>query len=207
MLYHFLFNPVTQYVILIYFGIFLIGTSVGEFIFDFNKANSLGERKALFKSRFYKKSILFSSILIVLGVLFSFPFPPFPTFPNFLIFNTFSSVIYSLGLILLLMTLLISKELTEKAKRRRSYRYLFFYSYYSFTIYIGHYILYFLFIDQVNWVMFLILVLGLLNAGFTLLIRTIYVKLGNRASLKTGINFLSALFAMKLIRRKQSLLK
>ncbi len=194
-LFHFLFNPLSQYIILLYFGIFLIGTVLGELIFNINISKTQQERLYNFKNKLFKKSLLFGGISIGFGLIFAFP--------NFLILNTLSSIIYSMGLILVLITLLIYRELAEKIKLKRSYRYLYFYSYYSFTIYLGHYVIYSLFLDQLNWIIFMILVFGVANAITTFLLRTIYIKLGSKFSLKTGINTMSFMLAMKIVKGKQ----
>lgn len=194
-LFHFLFNPLSQYIILLYFGIFLIGTVLGELIFNINISKTKQERLYNFKNKLFKKSLLFGGISIGFGLIFAFP--------NFLILNTLSSIIYSMGIILVLLTLLIYRELAEKIKLKRSYRYLYFYSYYSFTIYLGHYVIYSLFLDQLNWIIFMILVFGVANAITTFLLRTIYIKLGSKFSLKTGINTMSFMLAMKIVKRKQ----
>ncbi|MFX0010400.1 MAG: heparan-alpha-glucosaminide N-acetyltransferase domain-containing protein [Candidatus Hermodarchaeota archaeon] len=195
-LFHFLFNPLSQYIILVYFGIFLIGTAIGEQIFIFNTPKSKSEKLDRFKSEFYKKYLLFGAISMGFGLIFAFP--------DFLYLNTISSIMFSLGFILVLMSLLISKDLSEKIKSAKSYRYLYFYSYYSFTIYLGHYAVYSLFLDQLNWIVFIFLVFGVFNAITTFLLRTMYVKVGNKLSLKTGINTLSSMLATKLVKRMQN---
>ena len=124
--------------------------------------------------------------MLLIGILYNFP--------NFFIFGTYSSLIYGFGVIVILFSILITLEEYEVFKIKRSYRYLYYFSYYSFTIYFAHNLLYFLFIRQLNVLIIWIPVL-LLVPLLRLLLRTIYKYLGVKASLKVGITVLSYLMA------------
>lgn len=50
--YHILFNPISQYVILAYFGIFMIGAFIGDIIFKINILDENEMRKELLNKNF-----------------------------------------------------------------------------------------------------------------------------------------------------------
>ncbi|MHA1671354.1 MAG: heparan-alpha-glucosaminide N-acetyltransferase domain-containing protein [Promethearchaeota archaeon] len=193
-LYHLLYNPSDQYIILNYFGITLIGSVIGNIIFDLSKIEFQEKRAFLFNN----KSIIYTFFV---GILI-FVFGLWLQFPNFLIFNTLSSVIYSIGLIIALLTLLIVIEILEVFKTKKSYKYLFFYSYYSFTLFLTHNLLLLLFFQQLDayftiWivVVFFIIVLGYL-------LRIMYHKVGMYTSVKAILSVISAYIVTTLEKRK-----
>ncbi|MFX0139489.1 MAG: heparan-alpha-glucosaminide N-acetyltransferase domain-containing protein, partial [Candidatus Hodarchaeota archaeon] len=58
-LYHLLYNPLTQYPILMYFSVFLIGTAVGDRISEINIVKDQNEKKILFKNKFIIPILIF----------------------------------------------------------------------------------------------------------------------------------------------------
>ncbi|MFW9948094.1 MAG: heparan-alpha-glucosaminide N-acetyltransferase domain-containing protein [Candidatus Odinarchaeota archaeon] len=192
-MFHVLYNPLTQYPILMYFSVFLIGTVVGEIISDINTVEDQNERKLLFKKKFIIPTSIFGTILLVFGII--------NFFPDFLFFNTISAFAYSLGIILIVLSFFTAIQIFELIKTKKSYRYLFFYSYYSFTVYLGHNVLYFLFVDQLTVVTIWFAIIGG-SILFGFLFRAMYQKLGAKASLKTGIGALSFIIATKFSKKK-----
>ena len=189
-LYHFLFNPSDQYVILNYFGITLIGSVVGSIIFNLSSVEDQEKRAFLLSD----KSIIYTFFVGVFIMIFGIWFQ----FPNFLIFGTISSGVYSTGLIIALLTLLIVIEVLEVIKTKKSYRYLFFYSYYSFTLFLTHNLLLLLFIQQLDayFTIWIVIVFFIIILGF--LLRLMYNKLGMYASVKAALSIISAVIVAKL---------
>ncbi|MFX0031964.1 MAG: heparan-alpha-glucosaminide N-acetyltransferase domain-containing protein [Promethearchaeota archaeon] len=180
--FYLLFNPLSQYPILAYFSIFLIGTALGDKIFEINIEKNRQERKLLFKNKLIIPMFLIGCLLLIYGIAH--------LFPEFFRFNTIQAFAYSLGIILIVLSLFITKQTFQLFKTKKSYRYLFFYSYYSFTIYLGHNILFFLFPERLNFItIWIAVIIG--NFIFGYLFRTMYIKLGAKASLKTGISVAS----------------
>ncbi|MFX0026202.1 MAG: heparan-alpha-glucosaminide N-acetyltransferase domain-containing protein [Candidatus Hermodarchaeota archaeon] len=187
-LYHLIFNDMSNYVILIYFGIFIIGTVIGDIIFDINVIDDQNKRKALFKNKFLIHVFLIGISIMTFGILFQFP--------NFWEFNSISSICYSVGIILVTLSGFMAVEVLEKVKTKRSYKYLFYYSYYSFTIYLSHPFLYFLFPERFNFItIWIAIIIGNVLLGF--LFRATYKTLGPKASLKVGISVISLKLAFK----------
>ncbi|MFX1586831.1 MAG: heparan-alpha-glucosaminide N-acetyltransferase domain-containing protein [Promethearchaeota archaeon] len=193
-LFHLLFNPLTQYPILMYFSVFLIGTAIGDKISEINILEDQNERRIMFKNKFIIPTSIFGTILLLFGII--------NFFPDFLFFNTISAFAYSLGIILILLSLFTGIQIFELIKTKKRYRYLYFYSYYSFTIYLGHNVLYFLFIDQLNFVTIWFAIIGG-SILFGFLFRAMYLKLGAKVSLKTGISVMSFILATKLRKNKK----
>lgn len=187
--FHILYNPTDQYIILTYFGIFLLGTVLGDILFEFNIIEDQVKRRYMFKKRFILPSLIIGTCILMFGIFFQFP--------NFLILGTLSSLAYSWGLILIVFSIFIAIEIFEVFKTTKSYKLLYYFSFYSFTIYLSHYLLYFLFPGQFNYIEILIIwVIGTALCGF--LFRIMYHKLGSKASLKATINILSYRLSMKI---------
>jgi uncharacterized membrane protein len=201
-LYHLLFFPLDQYIIMNFFGIFIIGTAIGEFMYSINIIEEENKRKYQFKNKLLIQMLLIGISLVVLVViidlllLFSIH-----QFPNFLIFNSISSVIFAIGMLLTIFSILMLIEVLEKAKTTKSYTYFFYYSYYSFTLYLLHNPLALLFTQQFNYIIiWLVIVVGLVIFGFIL--RLIYKKIGKWASLKAVLSIISFLIATRLIEKR-----
>ncbi|MFX0139490.1 MAG: heparan-alpha-glucosaminide N-acetyltransferase domain-containing protein [Candidatus Hodarchaeota archaeon] len=192
-LFHILYNPLDQFTIISFFTMFLFGSVVGDIVFDITLLDDKKERGIMVKNNFLIGTLILGSILVPFGVLFQFP--------AFFLRNTFPSFIYSIGVILVAFSLLISIEEFGIIKTKKNYNIMFFYSFYSFTVYLGHNLLYFLFFDQLDAVTFWIPIIITMST-LTLLLRTMYIKVGPKLSLKTGIAVLSFIIASKINRNK-----
>ncbi|MFX0142896.1 MAG: heparan-alpha-glucosaminide N-acetyltransferase domain-containing protein [Candidatus Hodarchaeota archaeon] len=188
--YHMLFNPVDTYVILNYYGILLVGSVMGDYIYDLKNGSEQYNKEFLFKNKAIPYSFLIGVSVTIFGIMFFYP--------NFILFNSISSVLYALGFTIAFLAVLIVIEILELIKTKKSYRFLYFYSYYSFTLFLGHNVLLILFIDQLNAYLTIWIVVAAFNVILGLLLKTMHDKLGIRASVKAGINILSGLIAMKI---------
>lgn len=193
LIFHLLYNPLQQFTILSFFPFFVFGTVIGDIIFEISALQDENERKSAIKDIFLKSVLILGSGLIVIGVLYQFPY--------FVKRNTFPSLIYSIGVILVLFSLLITIEEFNLIRVKKNYNFFFFYSYYSFTVYLGHNILFFLFFNQLNAISFWIPII-LTMTFITVLIRITFKKLGPKASLKMGISALSYILVTKFNRKE-----
>ncbi|MBY9016563.1 MAG: DUF1624 domain-containing protein [Candidatus Lokiarchaeota archaeon] len=193
-LFHILFFPLDQYIILIYLGIFIIGSAIGDYIYPINIIEDQYERKYRFKNKLLIQVLLIGISLMAFGIFFEFP--------NFLIFNTISSIASAIGLVITILSALILIEVLEKIKTTKSYKYFFYYSYYSFTIFLLHNPLIFLFTQQLNayFTIWLAIVVGIILFG--VILRATYKKLGEKASLKAVLSIISFLIATRLIENR-----
>jgi hypothetical protein len=108
---------------------------------------------------------------------------------------------YSLGVILILLVILLYLEEFEKIKPKKRYRFFFYFSFYSFTIYLAHDLLYFIFYRQLNAINIWLAVIGTFIL-ITLLLKGINKTLGIRASLKAQLGILSLIITNKIEQRK-----
>lgn len=188
-LYHLLYNEPQMDPILNFFPFFLFGTVIGELIFrlNLNKQN-LGYKKT-FKQQLTIPLSIISIAFITFGVLFDYP--------KFLLERgSISWNFYSLGIEVLLLVIFLSIEFLFEFNTERSHRFLFYFSYYSFTVYLTHHLLYFLFLEQLDYItIWLAIAITFVLIG--LILRTVYKYLGPKASIKVLISKLSAYLASK----------
>lgn len=193
-LYHFLYNDITQDPIMYFFPFFLIGTVVGDMIY---KAFYLENENHSWNSS--KKKIL--AIIIVFGIGFILFGVMFKT-PQFLTRSSFSWIIYSLGFDLCLLTIFLVVEELNVLKPEKSYKFLFYYSFYSLTIYLAHNLLYFLLLNQLNvFNIWFFIAVTFISIG--IILRAIYKKWEGSASLKTQIGKISLALTIKIEERKK----
>ncbi len=193
-LFHLLFNPLDQYVILIYLGIFVIGSAIGEYIYKINIIEDQNERKYRFKNKLLIQVLLIGISLIAFGVFYEFP--------TFLFFNTIPSIAFAIGLVITILSSLMLIEVFEKIKTTKSYKYFFYYSYYSFTIFLLHNPLIFLFTKQLNAYFTIWLAIAVGSVLFGVILRAAYKQLGEKASLKAVLSIISFLIATRIIENK-----
>jgi len=188
-LFYILYHPLEQFTILTYFSIFLLGTVAGELFFEVNNISDQEERKHAIKYVFITPLLLIGIISVSFGFIFRFP--------DIIIRRTFSSQVFSIGSFLILLSILIFNEEFEIIKTKKSYRFFYYYSFYSFTIYLAHNPLYFLFFGQLNIFTIWIALVGTIIL-ITLLLKGIYKKWGRKASLKTQLSVLSLILLNKI---------
>jgi len=192
-LFHVFYHNLHLDAIFSFFPFFLFGTVVGDMIFKIY----LIEDEILRKRKTLKKLIIplfFVGLLLVFfGIIFNFP--------KFLTNRSFSWMIYTLGINLTLLSILIGFEEFQIFKTNKSYHFLFYFSYYSLSVYISHNLLYFLFFEQLNSINIWIFIL--ITCVLTgILLKIIYIKFGSKASLKIQIGKIAAYLASKDFKSK-----
>ncbi len=192
-LFHILYHPDEAFTILSYFAIFLIGTVVGDFFFSINIIKDQVERKNTIKRVFLRTILIVGIILTSFGIIYRFY--------DFMYRRTLSAMFYSLGVVLILLAILLYLEEFEKIKLKKRYRFFFYFSFYSFTVYIAHDPLYFIFYRQLNAINIWLAVIGTFIL-IIFLLKGIHKKLGRRASLKTQLGILSLIIANRIKKKK-----
>jgi uncharacterized membrane protein len=184
LLFHILYNGITQDPILIFFPFFLIGTVVGDIIHEsINIKNRRNYKSTLLKL------LVIGIILIIFGIILNYP--------TFLKRRSLSWIIYSIGINIGLLSILLIIENTSLMTTKKSYKLIFYYSYYSLTIYLAHNLLYFLFLNQLDIISIWFSAVGaFLSIG--LVFRAIYKKWESKASLKAQVSRLSLKLSMKI---------
>ncbi|MFW9969855.1 MAG: acyltransferase family protein [Candidatus Odinarchaeota archaeon] len=185
-LYHIFFNSLSLDPILESFFFFLIGIVIGELIVEIFSIKDQTERRKALKKKLLFPSLIIGGVLITYSFLFIFP----------LFFNNvgFYWIYFSMGGCLILNSVFLTLEEYKIFDRKKSYKFLFYFSYYSFTVYLTHNIFYFLFLEQLNvYILCLLITTTIILYG--LLLRFLYFKLGPKFSLKIQIGRLAANFA------------
>lgn len=182
LLFHMLYNIIHQDPILIFFPFFLIGTVIGDIIYEVINLNPDENQNIHFKKKFLIPMLIIGFFLIISGI--------FLNNPQFLRRRSLPWIIYSIGIDIILLSILISIEKFNIIKTKKSYKFFFYYSYYSLTIYLAHNLLYFLFLHQLNLIsIWLFAVASFFSIGF--IFRIIYKRWEEKASIKVQIGKLS----------------
>ncbi|MFX0070972.1 MAG: hypothetical protein ACFFAO_07775, partial [Candidatus Hermodarchaeota archaeon] len=192
-MYHLLYNPLELYPIIPFYTIFIMGTVVGEIIYDINRIENREEREYAIKFRFLYPTFLIGLCLMIFAILFQFP--------SFFTYSSFSAIVYALGIIFIIVSIVMGIEVYELIKLKKNYNFLEYYSYYSFTIFLAHNVVYFLFYQSLNAISIWFAIVITLTL-MTILLRYVYKKLGPKASLKAGISIISFFLTVKLKQRK-----
>lgn len=192
-LYHIFYNVYSQDPLLMFFSFFLFGTVIGDILYDINNIKNPELKKKQLKRKMIVPTCLISACLISFSVLINFP--------SFLNRNSISWLFYVIGFDLLVLMILIIPEEYGLFNTKKSYRVLFYFSYYSFTVYLGHNFLYFIFYKKLDLVTIWIAVV-LTFIVFSLVLRQIYKKWGWKASLKILLGKMSYKLASKIEENK-----
>jgi hypothetical protein len=172
-----------------YFSYILIGTIIGEVIFDIYKIEHQKERKLLLKKKITIPSLMLGILLIILSVILDSRLSLERT--------SFIWILFAMGINLTLLALFLGFEDFKLRVNKRRLKFLFYYSYYSLTIYLVHNISYFFFLNQLYILQFWIFV-TLYCLVFGLVLRLIHNKYGPKFSIKVQVSRLSSALAKRL---------
>lgn len=180
-IYYFMFNQVELSPFFRYFPFFIIGSLIGDLLYS----------KISQEKEFAKKDIMisFNLSLMIIGISLIFAslyIIPFEILERFNI----SWPIYAIGVHLLSFSILLSIESSIPIKLKKKYRFFFYFSYYSFTIFLLHYPIYFIFTDKLSAVQFFpIILITIIIIRFFLVL--MYEKFESKFSLKYQLGRLS----------------
>ena len=184
-------------------SIFLIGTVIGELFFEFSHMENEIERKKSMISNILFKSLIAGVLLIIFGVIFNYP--------DFLDNRSFSWWFYVLGFDLVIISILYSTEKFIFPNFTRRYRFLYYFSFYSLTVFIFHDLLGFVFFQLLSihntfWIVFIITVVLM-----GILLKFAHDRWGWKLSIKNIIGKASFYIAKKIdekyLQPKQALSK
>ncbi|TXT64578.1 MAG: putative Acyltransferase family protein [Promethearchaeota archaeon] len=180
-------NPIIPF-----FPFFVFGTVLGSILskIDFEKKDDMKE----FLNIFTFPVLIISIGALIFGFLFQFP--------NYHIGNTTSFVIYSLGLTTLILSVLITIEKFSKRNFNTKYNPLFYFSYYSLTLFIFNYLFYpFTIIWNLDpityWIVFSVFIVFLI-----VFLIFMYNKVAGLFSLKYFVSVMGDYISFKLVERK-----
>jgi len=194
-LYHILYNNVDLDPLPSFFSFLILGTVIGDILFDIYQIDNQYERSTALKNRLVFPTLLIGTSLIIFGLIYGYP----------LTLNIVSGswICFSLGVNLLFFSILLAFEEFELIKVKKQYRFLYYFSYYSLTIYLAHNLLYLIFLHQFRWIF-----ASLLNIGIIILIGLLFRALyrsswRNKASLKFQLGKLAENITMRIEAKKR----
>ena len=188
-LFYFLYNSPDQNVILAYFPFLLLGTVFGDIFAESNNIDNLIEKRIFLKKKIVRNGLLFGAILITFGLIYNFP--------DFSNKTTFASHMFIVGIQLVIMALLVHIKEIRVISFQKKYRFFELYSFYSFTMFLAHQLLYFLFQPIFNSFNIWFVILPIL-IGWTFLFHFIYKKWEKYASIKFLLNKIAVDLADKI---------
>ncbi|MHA1803078.1 MAG: heparan-alpha-glucosaminide N-acetyltransferase domain-containing protein [Promethearchaeota archaeon] len=154
-LFYLLYNSLDLDFILGFFPFFLLGTIIGDLLHGIYNNEDILERRESLKIKILYPSLFIAPCLLLFGMVFQLRLGDIYghgtelfNFPDFLISRSFSWFVYTFGILLLLSTSLLVLEEAGAFDNEKNGRFLFYFSYYSLTVYLAHNILFFLFLGR-----------------------------------------------------------
>jgi len=188
--------------ILTFFIFFLIGTVFGDIFFEMNQIENRNERLTILKKKIIIPSSILAPILITIGVIFEFP-------KFFTLRGSLSWSIYCLGLIMVLITIFISIENYMTIKTEKSYKFLFYFSYYSLSLFMFHFPLALLFYGKISLSYIIFYIVGtIIIVGVFL--RFLYKKIEDKYTIFNwkitfSLNTIISRISTNIVRKKKKL--
>jgi uncharacterized membrane protein len=170
-----------------FFPFFIFGTVIGTYLknIDFSRNDNMED----FIRKFSIPLVISSAISIIFGILFKYP--------AFLVTNSFSYIIYAIGLNSMILTLLITLDKFTNINFNSEYNPLFYFSYYSFTFYLLHYVFMLIAIPALSywvfWAVFIVLFFAM-----TFLFYVMYRAIAGLFSLKYLISLSGEYLTLKI---------
>ncbi|TXT60448.1 MAG: conserved membrane protein of unknown function [Promethearchaeota archaeon] len=193
----FLFSP-----ILGYFPFFIFGTLMGDIIYE----NVLQEETMISNRAFFKK---FSIPLLILGgltivIIFSIDWE------CVLEGNSICWLIYSCGIQFVVFNILFMAEKSHYFEFKRDYRFFFYFSYYSLTVFVVHSVVFSYLIGLVSYEFFLFkyfISYFALIIGFFIVLKFAYKKYGKKVSLKYWMSQLARYLVLKFMKEQSIIIE
>lgn len=167
-----------------FFPFFIIGAFFGDIIYE----NSIHDKTKLKNSAFINQKVLpllLSGIFLIIIAILIIP-PGIITVPSSSFLFSFRSVswlLYSIGILLTTFSLLLIIEKSGLFKIKEKYRFVYYFSYYSLSVFLLHYIFDIFFFPSLD--LWLILILwSLIVFGMGLVMKGIHILIGKHFSLK-----------------------
>lgn len=193
-LYFILYNKLSLVTILYFFPFYLFGTVIGEIYWEASSITEDEVRKAYLKKHLLIPGLIIGSIALFISVIIMFP--------EFNTRRTLAWFIYSVGFHAMLLSIVLILTDLEFIKTKKKYTFLYYFSYYSLTIYLLHNVLYFIFEYQLNpYTIFLCIIPTYILMWY--LLRLAYFKLGKKFSIKVQLSVLAFNWAKKLENKKR----
>ena len=188
LIFHIFYHRLELDGILFFFPFFLFGTVIGDLFYKYYNVEDKDIRRKAIVNNLILPLFWIGIFLIIFGIFYQFP--------TFLINRSFPWLFYTLGINLTLLALLITFEEFPLISTKKGLHFLFYFSYYSLTVYLSHNVLYFVFFEKLN--IFNIWIFILITCVATgVILRLIYKRFGSKLSLKVQIGRLALYLAKR----------
>ncbi len=188
-LFHIFYHPLFLYPILISYAFYLLGTVFGDLLFELFQIEDIAKRRLALRNKFLIPSCIICPVLFTLGAIFIGEF--------FWIDYPFAWVPFSISLIVFVMLIFLIFEVYGYFDTKKSYKFSYYFSYYSLTVYLGHNILFFLFFRQLNiFYFFIAYTTTVVLMGLAL--RVIYRRWRSKFSIKVQMGKVAIFLACQL---------
>ena len=195
--FHIFYYPLNLSPILYFFSFFLLGTVIGDLFFEFSLIDIPVKKREFAMRKMIWPLFLIGIGFLIMSVIFMYP--------SFLSRRTIPWLFYSVGGHFTLIAVLFFVQDLKTINFKKNYRFFYYYSYYSLTVFLLHNVLYFLFLNQLDAFWAIIFSFsGSITIG--LILNLVYKKLGAKFSLKIQISLLASSVSTKveaLIMRKR----
>ena len=188
-LFHIFYNPLFLYPILISYAFYLLGTVFGDLLFEVFQIEDIAKRRLALRNKFLIPSFIICPILFTLGAIFIGEL--------FWIDYPFAWVPFSLSLIVFVMSIFLIFEVYGYFDTKKSYKFSYYYSYYSLTVYLGHNVLCFLFFRQLN-IFYFFIAYFIIAVLMGLALKAIHKRWRSKFSLKVQMGKVAIFLACKL---------
>ncbi|MBD3196068.1 MAG: DUF1624 domain-containing protein [Candidatus Lokiarchaeota archaeon] len=172
--------------ILTFFPFFLLGTVIGEMIFDLEHQNSISEEKKMNIKRFIRSSLIIGAILTLTGFIFSFP--------DVSVRGSFSWIIYSIGIEIIILSLFYAIEKLNIFNLGSKYNFLYYFSYYSLSLYLTNTAFSYLFSQELNYYNYMLFFLMSMSL-LVVFMNIIHQRFKGKFSIKFVISLSSGILA------------
>ena len=188
-LFHLFYYPLFLYPVLISYAFYLLGTVLGDLLFEIFQIENIAERRLALRNKVIIPSFIISTVLIILSSIYlaELYWMDYP----------FAWVPFSISTILIAASILLTFEVYGYFDTKKSYKFTYYFSYYSLTVYLGHNVLYFLFYRQLNIISFFIafFIIAILMG---LALRAIHKRWRSKFSLKVQMGKIAIFLACML---------
>jgi len=188
-LFHIFFHPLILFPIFISYAFFILGTVFGDLLFEIFQIEDIAKRRLALRNKLVIPSfiicpVLFTLSAIFIGELFWIDYP-------------FAWVPFSLSLIVFAMSIFLIFEVYGYFETKKSYKFSYYFSYYSLTVYLGHNVLFFLFFRQLN-IFYFFIAFFITSILMGLALRAIHKRWRSKYSLKVQMGKVAIFLACKL---------
>ncbi|MBY9006316.1 MAG: DUF1624 domain-containing protein [Candidatus Lokiarchaeota archaeon] len=196
--FYILYNGINLSPILQFFSFFIFGSFIGDVIH---------EKISLIKDGYHIHTLFLKKITLpLLGMglcllITSTIFLPNNPFQDYYFPRNFSWILYSIGGLACLYTIILTIEKLEMIKIKSKYRFFYYFSFYSFTAFLIHLPLYYLFEKKLDLLSFLIII-PITIFLFGIFLRILHMKLNTYISIKAQLSRVSSYLADFLLKKK-----